>query len=246
MKLQTYRKWTPEEKQTWKMLFERQATLRDEQIYYKFSEGIKKLGLVAEDTPDLDKVNEILASLTGFHGIAVEGLEEGDSFYPALARKEFPIGNFIRDAKDINYTPAPDIFHDLYGHLPFLADKDYANFSNRLGLLASKYSKDPEKFKQCERMYWFGVEFSLIKTPKGNRIFGAGIASSFGECAYALSDKAEVLPFSVDRVRAQDFRIDDFQRRIFILENEQQLYGCLEEFEEKLGIPYVETPIKPA
>lgn len=225
------REFSPAEHLTWKLLFERQRPLRGEQIVKLFSEGIELLGLQADRIPDLEEVNRRLSALTGFRGVPVEGFEEPASFYEMLSRREFPIGFFIRSPEDLGYTPAPDIFHDLYGHLPFLIDCQYADFCQDLGARAMKFSGDPARFRQWERLFWFGVEFPLVKTPLGVRIFGGGIASSFSECEYALSGRPEVLPFDLEVIRQQEFDISKMQERIFLLESPEQLYGCLDQFE---------------
>lgn len=228
-----FKKFTPEEQETWGTIFGTQAEKRDQQIHPMFSAGIRRLELVAEQVPDIDAVNRHLRKLTGFEGIPVEGLEEDPSFYPMLAERKFPIGNFIRHRKDLSYTPAPDIVHDLYGHLPFLADPDYADFCADLGRRAARYLYQPEVLKQFARLFWFTIEFGLVVTPQGKRIFGAGIASSIGECDYALSGKPEVLPFEIDTVRNQDFKIDEYQKRLFLIENLRDFYSCLPEFERR-------------
>ncbi|MCB0405386.1 MAG: hypothetical protein KDD51_11425, partial [Bdellovibrionales bacterium] len=162
----------------------------------------------------------------------VDGLEGGDSFYPALARREYPIGNFIRDAADLGYTPAPDVIHDLYGHIPLLANADYADFCQRYAATACKYLDDSTRFAQFERFFWFTVEFGLIETSKGRRIFGAGILSSKAESDYALSFGPEVVKFSIEAIVRQDYRIDQFQQRLFLLQSTQQLYESLPAVEE--------------
>ncbi len=239
--IQAYRDWTPAEHATWKLLFTNQTPKRDVQIYDIFSKGVEQLGFTADRIPNIDEVNRKLQKLTGWRGIPVVGLEEDHSFYYMIAEKQFPIGNFIRDPKDLSYTPAPDVFHDLYGHLPFFCDKEYSDFVADLGKRAVKMEGNEEGLKQWARLFWFTVEFALVKTGKGKRIFGAGIASSFSECAYALGDQPEVLPFSIEAIRNQDFRIDDFQRRIFILESPQQLYSCLDEYEKAV----IKSAVKP-
>lgn len=227
-----YREFSPLEHQTWKQLFERQLPLRDQQIVGEFSEGIRLLGFTADRVPDLHEVNRRLEKLTGFRGVPVEGFEEPRSFYELMACREFPIGYFLRDPADLAYTPAPDIFHDLYGHLPFLTDEHYADFCQDLGARAMRYADDAELLRQWERLFWFGVEFPLLKTPAGPRIFGAGIASSFGECAYALSGEPDVIAFDVEAIRRQEFEIDRMQEVLFLLDSREQLYGCLDKFEE--------------
>lgn len=232
-----FRTFTPDEHETWRRLFEGQAPKRDRQIHPIFSRGLSALGITAEGVPALDDVNRKLERLTGFRGIPVEGLEKDQSFFAMLAERAFPIGNFIRDPRDLAYTPAPDVFHDLYGHLPFLADLDYADFCADLGRRASRYAGVPEAETQWSRLFWFTIEFPLVETADGRRIFGAGIASSRSECEYALGPEPEVLPFDLDRIRHQNFRIDDFQRRLFVLPSPETLYGSLDAFEKSLPRP---------
>lgn len=234
------REFTETEHHTWKQLFERQTPLRREQIIDDFSKGIEALELCPDEIPDLEQVNSRLKRKTGFRGVPVEGLEGPVHFFQMLARREFPIGNFIRDSEDLNYTPAPDVFHDLYGHLPFFAASDYADFCEHFGRKASEYCQHPQALREFERLFWFTLEFALIKTSKGNRILGAGIASSFTECEYALSPRPEILPFNLRMIRDQEYRIDQLQNKLFILENKEQLFSCLPEFEQILSPDYRE------
>jgi phenylalanine-4-hydroxylase len=227
---QKQREFTKEEKSSWFTILSNHKKTRENQIYELFHNGVKTLGISETEIPDLNKINQKLKSLTGFEGVFVDGLEDGTSFYRMLANKQFPVGNFIRDKKDLSYTPAPDIVHDLYGHLPFFADKNYADFCYRFGVEACKFINNEKKLHQFERLFWFTIEFGLIKTTKGPRVFGAGIASSTGECEYALSGKPEILPFDLDKIRKQEFKIDEMQKRLFILDSPEQLYSCLDKF----------------
>lgn len=235
MKKVAWPNFTEQEHSVWRELFKRQSPLRSEQMVGDFELGLNRLGITGERIPDLDKVNSKLKALTGFEGVPVVGLEEGPDFFEMISQRQFPIGSFIRDAKDLNYTPAPDVFHDLYGHIPFFVKPDYAKFCEDFGVLALKYSKDPVQLRRFERLFWFTIEFALMDTPKGKRIFGAGIASSFGECAYSLSDKPEVLAFDLKMIRDQEFRIDQIQPKLFKLKSEAQLYSCLLEFEKLIA-----------
>jgi phenylalanine-4-hydroxylase len=223
------KKFTPAENQTWKALFTRQSQKRAQQIVPEFARGLEALAITPDLIPDLEQVNSRLQKLTGWRGVPVEGLEEGESFYSMLAQKMFPIGNFIRDEKDLSYTPAPDVFHDLYGHLPFFANSEYAEFCQQYGKLAMAFKDDHEKLREFERFFWFTIEFGLMETSEGRRIFGAGLASSFSECDYALSDKPLVRKFDVELLRQQEFRIDIFQEKLFVLQNPEQLYQSLEQ-----------------
>jgi phenylalanine-4-hydroxylase len=138
------------------------------------------------------------------------------------------VGAFIRAASDLSYTPAPDIFHDLYGHLPFLAHAPYADFCARFGAAAVAFAGFPAALRQFERVFWFGVEFPLIETATGRRIFGGGILSSLQESLYSLSPEPEVRHFDLDVVRRQEFRIDTVQPLLFVLRRAEELYGCVE------------------
>ncbi|MGH1469193.1 MAG: phenylalanine 4-monooxygenase [Bdellovibrionales bacterium] len=212
---------------TWKKVLDNHSVVRKNQIVDVFHEGLEKLEIYSDKIPSLEEINFKLKDLSGFQGVFVKGLEEGKDFYKLLAERKFPIGNFIRSADDLNYTPEPDIIHDLYGHLPFFIDKEYGDFCQRFGEAACRFVDEPELFRQFERVFWFTIEFGLIKTKDGVRVFGAGIASSIGECEYSLSDAPEVLPFDIDVVRKQEFRIDEMQKRLFLLESAQQLYDSL-------------------
>lgn len=223
------KKYTTEDQETWRTILGLHAKKRGQQICDIFLDGVKILGLNEERIPSLDEINKTLIARSGFRGVLVEGLEEGASFYRMLSRREFPVGNFIRSREDLSYTPAPDIVHDLYGHLPFYTNQAYGDYCQAFGEAAIAFVDHPELFRQFERFFWFTVEFGLVKTAKGVRVFGAGIASSTGECDYALSGKPEIKPFDIDLIRHQEFRIDQMQPILFCLESPEQLYGSLNE-----------------
>lgn len=219
---------------TWYTILSEHRRKRENQVCDLFLSGLEILGITEHKIPDLNEVNEILEKRSGFRGVFVKGLEEGGSFFQLLAERKFPVGNFIRSREDLNYTPAPDIVHDLYGHLPFFTDKRYGDFCHAIGVEACQYIDRPELLRQFERFFWFTIEFGLVKTPKGLRIFGAGIASSIGECEYALSGVPQVEPFDVDAIRHQEFRIDIMQPKLFCLESAEQLYDSLDDLSRKV------------
>lgn len=228
------RQYTSADQKTWEIILDEHEKKRERQVCPLFLNGLKTLGITKNRIPDLKAINQILMKKTGFCGVLVEGLEEGPRFYQMLARREFPIGNFIRKKKDINYTPAPDIVHDIYGHLPFYVDKSYADFCQIFGQTACQYSDRPHLFRQFERFFWFTIEFGLIRTQQGVRIFGAGIASSVGECDYALSEAPKVMQFDVDSIRHQEFRIDEMQPVLFCFDHVDELYSSLKKLVAKV------------
>ena len=220
------RVFTEEDHGTWAAISAIHRKKRAGQMVPMFLRGLHALGLDADRIPSLEEVNAKLIFLTGWRGTYVKGLEDGRGFYRLLCDRQFPIGNFVRDRKDLNYTPAPDVVHDLYGHIPFHADEAYADYCQRYGELACQFLDDPIRLRRLERYFWFTNEFGLVQTAEGRRIFGAGIASSVGECAYALSAEPEVVPFDVERICAQEFRIDQMQPRLFLLDSVEQLYAA--------------------
>ncbi|MBC8196835.1 MAG: hypothetical protein H8E60_02995 [Candidatus Marinimicrobia bacterium] len=228
------RTFTPDELEAWEIILADHEKKRTHQIVDIYHDGLKILNIKSDYIPQLWEINNILMDYTGFQGQYVTGLEDGNSFYSMLANKMFPIGNFIRDKKDLSYTPAPDMIHDLYGHIPFFINPEYASFCQNFGEIACNYLDNPDKLRQFERFFWFTIEFGLINTPEGKRIFGAGIASSIGECEYALSDEPEIVEFEIDEIINQEFRIDEMQKKLFILESKEQLYNCLDELERKI------------
>ena len=231
----TERIFTPKEKSTWNKILKIHEDKRQNQIIDIFTDGVEKLGITSEYIPQLEEVNDTLSSLTGFKGEYVAGLEDGNSFYKMLSNRIFPIGDFVRSNVDLNYTPAPDMVHDLYGHLPFLTNTNYADFCQKFGEQTCEVFDNSEKLRMYERFFWFTIEFGLIKTSSGKRIFGAGIASSVGECEYALSESPIIHDFDVDYIINHEFRIDKMQDELFILDSTEQLYASLNELEEKIN-----------
>lgn len=226
--------YTAEDRETWRAILHAHQQTRESQVCDLFLKGVKILNLSENSIPDLEQINQILRQRTGFEGVLVEGLEDGASFYRLLKNRKFPVGNFIRSSQDHGYTPAPDIVHDLYGHLPFYTDAPYADFCQAFGAAATHYADRPELLKQFERFFWFTIEFGLVETKNGLRIFGAGIASSTAECKFALSDQVEVVPFSISAVCDQDFRIDQMQKKLFVIQSPEELYSSLDGLIERV------------
>jgi phenylalanine-4-hydroxylase len=228
------RVFSNDEMGTWQTVLSTHEKTRKDQVVDIFHTGLETLDIQADKIPQLEEINDTLEKISGFKGVYVTGLEEGKSFYPMLAKRLFPVGNFIRDKRDLDYTPEPDMIHDLYGHIPFLVDRDYAQFCQKIGETACRFIDDDEKFHQFERFFWFTIEFGLIKTDDGSRAFGAGIASSLGECDYALSSEPKVIDFDIDLMINQEFRIDEMQEKLFILESKGQLYRCIGELIDRI------------
>lgn len=230
------RKFTQAEHETWGSIMRVHRARRAGQMHPIFLDGLKLLEMDKDEIPELAIVNQRLKQMSGWEGVFVKGFEDGRSFYPLLKQRKFPIGNFIRSSLDLSYTPEPDIVHDFYGHIPFLANKEYADNCQKLGEIACEFIHDKDKFRQCERVFWYGFEFALVKTTEGKRIFGAGIASSIGECEYALSDNPKIIPFDINIMRKTEFRIDEMQSQLFLLESPKQFYASLATLKQLINL----------
>lgn len=216
------------ENQTWKTLYERQIKLIKNRAATPFIEGIKALKLNAKKIPQCKEVSDILQDLTGWSVTPVEALISFQDFFQLLASKQFPAASFIRIPEELDYLKEPDIFHELFGHGPMLTNSAFANFTQQVGQFGLKANK--QERAMLARLYWFTVEFGLLQTDTGLRIYGGGILSSKTESVYALeSDAPKRLPFNLLTVLRTPYRYDELQKTYFIIDHIDTLYNLLSE-----------------
>lgn len=227
---QVYENYNEEAFQVWKILYNRQKDVLTTRASQHFLAHIETLGFKAEKIPDFREVNKILEGLTGFEVVAVTGIIPDDLFFKLLAERKFPCSTWLRKMDQLDYLEEPDMFHDVYGHLPLLADIDYANFLEGLGELGVKYAKDEWGTHLLSRIYWYTIEFGLIKEDGANKIYGAGILSSSGESKYSLEEEGiKRSPFDIKAVLEASYAKDKFQTQYFILDSLETLYHSLPE-----------------
>ena len=212
--------------ETWNFLFERQMELLPGRASETYLDGVRKLGLGATGIPALRDLSRVLKRATDWEVARIPGLLHERDFFRLLAERKFPSTDYIRGKEELDYTPAPDMFHDIFGHMPTLTQPDFADFYQLFGKAALD-AKGRDR-QSLERFHWFTVEFGLIEDPAGYRIFGAGIMSSKGEVLHALSDDVEHRPFSPEAVIGQDYDVWHLQPVLFVLESFEQL---VQEFE---------------
>ncbi len=216
---QDWSHYTPQEHATWDTLFARQAKLLPGRASEAYLRGLDVLKLSKPGIPDFEELSERLTKLTGWSVVAVPGLVPDDVFFDHMANRRFVAGNFIRRPDQLDYLQEPDVFHDVFGHVPMLADPVFADYLaayGRGGLRALELGA----LKQLARLYWYTVEFGLVAEPEGLRIYGAGIVSSFSESKFALEDPSpNRLGFDMKRVMQTDYRIDDFQQTYFVIDS---------------------------
>jgi len=206
-----------EEHQIWHELIERQLDVIENRACDEFITGLEKLNLNKNRIPDLNEVNEALKKQTGWQVEPVDAVIPPDIFFHLLAHKKFPAATFIRRREDFDYIKEPDIFHELFGHCPLLTHHEYAHFMQAYGQLALTQNKIIRKM--LLRLFWFTIEFGLLKTSQGLRIYGGGILSSFSETKACLEGDNTHLPFSVIDALRTPFRIDIEQPIYFIIDD---------------------------
>ncbi|MCW0197009.1 phenylalanine 4-monooxygenase [Sphingopyxis sp.] len=215
--------FTADEHAMWDRLFARQSDMLPGRASEAFLRGIDVLRLEKPGIPDYRELNARLMAATGWRVVAVPGLVPDDVFFDHLANRRFPAGNFIRTPEQLDYLEEPDVFHDVFGHVPMLADPVFADYMvayGEGGLRSLKF----DALKQLARLYWYTVEFGLIREAGELRIYGAGIVSSFAESVFALdSDSPNRIGFDLARVMRTDYRIDDFQQNYFVIDSLGQL-----------------------
>lgn len=219
--------YSDEEHAVWHALYQRQMQLLPHRACNEYMQGIHALGLVADHIPQLPEVNARLSALTGWEVAAVPALIDFQKFFELMADKKFPAATFIRTREELDYLQEPDIFHEIFGHCPLLTVPVYADFMHKYALFGLNASHKDRVM--LARLYWFTVEFGLIQTPEGLRIYGGGILSSHGESKYCLdSDKPIRKPLDpVDAFRTP-YRIDIFQPLYFVIQNFEELYQLVD------------------
>jgi len=215
--------YTEADHATWRTLFERQRRLLPGRACDEFVQGMRDLPISADRIPDFLELSDVLKDRTGWQVVAVPGLVPDEVFFDHLANRRFPAGNFIRRPDQLDYLEEPDVFHDVFGHVPMLVNPviaDYLQAYGEGGLRAQRLGT----LAQLARVYWYTIEFGLLRQADGLRLYGAGIASSFSETTFSLDDPSpNRVRFDLERVMRTQYRIDDFQETYFVIDGFEQL-----------------------
>ena len=219
--------YTAEEHAVWDLLFARQQQALAGRAVADFGRGLDLLRLSHPGIPDFDELNERLFARTGWTVVAVPGLVPDDIFFDHLRKRRFPAGNFIRRRSQIDYLEEPDVFHDVFGHVPLLSNPDMAEAMQLLGERGLE-ALAAGVLPILSRLYWYTVEFGLSRAPGGHAIYGAGIVSSYGESLFALESPVPPrLPFDLRTVLATPYRSDAFQERYFVVEDLREVIDAV-------------------
>jgi phenylalanine-4-hydroxylase len=229
-----YPDYPAEDQQTWSLLYRRQRELLPRRACREFLDGLDRMGFREERIPALEEVDRVLRDTTGWRVARVPGLLHEQDFFAFLARRVFPSTDYVRPRSELDYTPAPDLFHDVFGHMPMITEPVFASFYQQLGQAA--VNARGEDRCRLERFYWFTVEFGLIRTVKGMRIYGNGILSSHAEVRHSLTDRVAKLPFDPERITCQDYDVWHLQPLLFVIDSFGQLAAGFHEWARGRGL----------
>ena len=220
---QDWEDYTAEEHGVWDTLYKRLMTVLPGRADDAFLDGLKALDLGKGGIPHFERMSDELESLTGWRVVAVPGLVPDEVFFDHLANRRFPAGNFIRKPDQLDYIQEPDVFHDVFGHVPMLTNPVFADYMEAYGQGGLR-SLGSGCLKNLAALYWYTVEFGLIKRGDTLKIYGAGIVSSPAESKFSIeSASPNRLGFDVERLVKTDYRIDDFQQTYFVIESYEDL-----------------------
>jgi phenylalanine-4-hydroxylase len=236
---QRWDRYTAAEHAMWDRLFDRQARLLPGRVAPEFMDGLDVLRLSKPGIPDFEELSERLMNATGWQVVSVPGLIPDDVFFDHLANRRFVAGNIIRTPEQVDYLQEPDIFHDVFGHVPLLANPIFADYMQAYGI-GGQRAAGAGVIERLSRLYWYTVEFGLIRDHSdGLKIYGAGIVSSYGESLFSLDDPSpNRLGFDVRRLMRTKYRIDDYQQNYFVIDSFEDLLK--QTLETDFGPIYVE------
>ncbi len=228
--------YTAEDKNVWKQLFDRQS----ENLKIKGSKDyLDSLTLMepvlnGNDIPEFKKMNTWFESQTGWKIEVVPGLIPVEDFFELLSQKRFCSSTWLRSLENLDYLEEPDMFHDTFGHIPLLANPVFSEFVYEFGKLGKEFIDDKEKLLRLQRLYWFTIEFGVIKEAGSIKSYGAGIISSFGETNQIFNQEANFFPFDIQTILNKPFRTDVMQEDYFVIDSLEQLFASLEEVKKLL------------
>ncbi len=229
-----YPDYPEEDQETWKILFKRQKELLPGKACEEYMTGLELMNFPEDRIPYLGDVGRVLQKTTNWQVARVPGLLFEGDFFSRLARRVFPSTDYIRPRHELDYTPAPDLFHDIFGHTPMITNPAFADFYQKIGE-ASMKAEGADR-RRLERIYWFTVEFGLIQTPQGTRIYGNGIISSFAETKHSLTDKVEKRPAIMDKMAEQEYDVWHMQPLLFVIDSFEKLEQDFYDWARKKGL----------
>lgn len=229
---QIYTDYTAEDFRVWKILFDRQMEILSETVSRNYLDAIKIVNFRNDRIPDFNEVNSTLDNLTGWKLHVVPNISPQKDFFKFLSEKKFTATCWLRSFEQLDYIEEPDMFHDVFAHVPLLSNSSYCDFFKGISDIAMEHIDDPKAIELLGRIYWFTIEFGLIREKGSLKIYGAGIISSNGETKHCLSSESEKVEFDVKKIMATDFRTDILQSKYFVIDSFEELYDALPRIKE--------------
>jgi phenylalanine-4-hydroxylase len=234
--IQEYDKYVAEDHEVWSILYKRMMEILPKYSSQAYLDGMNDVGLEGDRIPNFDECNAKLSKKTGWKIYVVPGLIDNKPFFEHLSNREFPSSTWLRKKSQLEYLEEPDMFHDIFGHVPLLANLHFANFLTELASIALEHIENEWAVEILSRLYWYTVEFGLIKEGAGLKVYGAGILSSSGETQYSIDSDIPVrLPYDVKTIFQTPYIKDKFQEQYFVIDSYEQLYKSLPEIKTLLA-----------
>jgi len=239
---QIYENYTAEDFLVWKTLFERQLKNLEGKVSNEYLNALTTIGFKSDSIPNFEEIDSILAFHTGWSLTVVSNISPQKDFFRFLYERKFTATTWLRKFSELDYIEEPDMFHDVFGHVPLLVNKHYTDFFRGIAEIALENIDDETIIELLGRIYWFTIEFGLISEENKLKIYGAGIISSFGETNHCLSGNVEILPFDITTIINTSYRNDQIQNKYFVINSYEELFHSLpiikveiEKVKEKIG-----------
>ena len=241
---QDWAAYTPEQHAVWAELVRRRMPQLREHACQEYLDGFEQIGLREDTIPNLAEVNKRLSPRTGWNATPVSGFLPPDAFFEMLAARQFPTTTWLRSRDSLEYTPEPDIFHDVLGHVPMHAHPVFADFLQQYGKVCARLT-DKDKLERMGRLFWFTVEFGVIRQNGRIKLYGSGLISSHGESNYVIESLnsgdaksgrgPEIRDFNLDQVLNQQFLVSEMQKVLYAVDSFDQIYEAAQQAEERLA-----------
>jgi phenylalanine-4-hydroxylase len=232
---QDWQAYTEEEHAVWAELVRRRMPQLAEYACDEYLDGFQQIGLREDSIPNLAEVNKRLGPRTGWNATPVSGFLPPDAFFEMLAARQFPTTTWLRKRESLEYTPEPDIFHDVFGHVPMHAHPVFADFLQQYGRVCATLMNDKEKLEKMGRLFWFTVEFGVIRQKGTIKLYGSGLISSHGESTHVIQGVPEIRDFNLDQVLHQEFLVSEMQKVLYAVDSFEQIYEAAKEAEHRLA-----------
>ena len=230
---QDWSAYTPQQHQVWAELVRRCMPELEKHACSEYLDGFQQIGLRADTIPNLSEVNSLLGPRTRWNATPVSGFLPPDVFFEMLASRRFPTTTWLRSADSLEYTPEPDIFHDVFGHVPMHAHPVFADFLQHYGRVCAAL-KDKDALERMGRLFWFTVEFGVIRQNGEIKLYGSGLMSSHGEAQHVIAGGAEIRDFNLEQVLKQEFLVSEMQKVLYAVESFDQIYQAAQQAERLL------------